>query len=177
MATKTETVAIIAAKAAEEAAAAIAPKKARKPKETAPVVETAPVAETAAPAETAPVEEAVAPDHALVPVAAPASTEELFWTLSDKGLAVLDKAGIMTRQRGAEGLGSKWHTAAVAKAGTRPQALAAMQGAGPAFTRSQAVAALAPLKLAGVLGSGTPGSYWAAFVKCGYLEIAAAPQA
>jgi len=88
--------------------------------------------------------------------------------------AVVGKAGSNTLQRGTEGKGTAaWHSTAVAKPNTRAQALAAIAALPQPFTYAQVAQALQPLAKAGVLGSGSPRSYFAAFVKAGYLAPAA----
>jgi hypothetical protein len=100
---------------------------------------------------------------------APTTQNAPLYALGGAYTAVLAKAGASTLQRGATGLGAQWRTAGTAKPNTRAQALAALQQLGSTFTQAQALAALQPLKTQGVLGSGSPASYFGAFVKCGYI--------
>lgn len=74
-----------------------------------------------------------------------------------------------TKQGAKSGLGKNWHTAATVAPNTRAMAYAALQGLGATFTQAQALVALAPV-VAGT--SGTPRSYWAAFVASGYIAQA-----
>lgn len=66
------------------------------------------------------------------------------------------------------GLGHGWVAAAKPAPNSRAAAVAALQALGDSFTQAQALAALAALPK-GTLGSGSPRSYWAAFVANGYI--------
>lgn len=70
------------------------------------------------------------------------------------------------------GLGKGWVAAAKPVHNSRATALATLAALGSSFTQAAALAALGALPK-GTLGSGTPRSYWAAFVASGYI----APQA
>lgn len=100
---------------------------------------------------------------------APTTQNAPLYALGGAYAVVLAKAGANTLQRGVAGLGNNWRTAGAAKPNTRAQALAALEALGSGFTKEQALTALQPLKMAGVLGSGSPASYFGAFVKCGYI--------
>lgn len=66
------------------------------------------------------------------------------------------------------GLGKGWVAAAKPANNSRGAALAALAALGTTFTQAQGLAALCALPK-GTLGSGSPRSYWAAFVAGGYL--------
>lgn len=66
------------------------------------------------------------------------------------------------------GLGHGWVAAAKPMPNSRAAAVACLQGLGDTFTQAAALAALAALPK-GTLGSGSPRSYWAAFVANGYI--------
>lgn len=84
------------------------------------------------------------------------------------GKAASDRA---TLQAGAKtGLGKGWRAAATAKPNSRLTALATLQALGDTFTEAEAMAALATVKAD--LGSGTPRSYYKAFLACGYITEA-----
>jgi len=85
-------------------------------------------------------------------------------------LAALGAQAPATLQRGTVG-GPQWRNHGVTKPNTRAIALAAIATLGAQFTALQAQGALAGLAQAqpGVLGSGTPRSYVAAFIKNGYM--------
>lgn len=101
----------------------------------------------------------------------PATTPVVVYTLNPQAaaLAAQGAAAANTLQRTTTGLGKAWRTAAKRAPNTRAQALAAIAAAPQPVTLNAAKAALQPLHVAGVLGSGTPGSYVAAFIKCGYM--------
>lgn len=74
-----------------------------------------------------------------------------------------------TKQGAKSGLGKNWHTVAKTGRNTRQQAYDALCALEEQFTEAEALAALAPV----VKGtSGTPRSYWAAFVAAGYITEA-----
>lgn len=74
-----------------------------------------------------------------------------------------------TKQGAKSGLGKNWHTVAKTGRNTRQQAYDALCALEDQFTEAEALAALAPV----VKGtSGTPRSYWAAFVAAGYITEA-----
>ena len=105
-------------------------------------------------------------------VAAPAAAEAAVYTLGDKAMVVLATERL-TRQRDAQVVTPKavGHWAKVngaTRPNTRAAALAAMEAVAPA-TLAAMRSALGDLHKAGTLGSGTPASYVAAFVKNGYL--------
>lgn len=106
-----------------------------------------------------------APAAPAAPAAAPT------YTLNAKAaaLAAQGSAAGPTLQRSAPGFGVAWRANGKTAPNTRAQALAAIAAIPAPFTVAAAQAALAPLGKAGVLGSGTPRSYVAAFVKNGYL--------
>ena len=74
-----------------------------------------------------------------------------------------------TMQGAKAGVGHAWHSKATSQPSTRAAAYAALQALGATFTQAAALAALAPV-VAGT--SGTPRSYWAAFVASGYITQA-----
>lgn len=103
---------------------------------------------------------------------APAAPAAATYALSEKALTVLS-ADRLTRQRDAQVVTPKavGHWAKVngaTRPNTRAAALSAIEAAAPC-TLAAARSALADLHKAGTLGSGTPASYVAAFVKNGYL--------
>lgn len=73
-----------------------------------------------------------------------------------------------TLQGAKSGLGKAWHTVAKPATNTRANAIAALAALPSPFTQEAALAALAPV-VAGT--SGTPRSYWAAFVASGYIAV------
>lgn len=93
------------------------------------------------------------------------------YCLSTKTAKAID-----TLQAGAKtGLGKGWRAAAVAKGNSRGVALAAIadamaQAGAQSLTADQVLAALATVKAH--LGSGSPRSYFRAFVASGYLVAA-----
>lgn len=76
-----------------------------------------------------------------------------------------------TKQGAKSGKGAQWHTVATVAPSTRANAYAALAALASPFTQAQALAALAPV-VAGT--SGTPRSYWAAFVASGYIAAVGA---
>ncbi len=76
--------------------------------------------------------------------------------------------GCDTKQGAKSGAGKNWHSAPTAHVApnTRGRAYASLQDLGDTFTMADALAALKPV-VAGT--SGTPRSYWAAFVAAGYI--------
>lgn len=66
------------------------------------------------------------------------------------------------------GLGHGWVAAAKPAPNSRAAAIACLQALGDSFTQAEALAALAALPK-GTLGSGSPRSYWSAFMANGYL--------
>jgi hypothetical protein len=112
------------------------------------------------------------------PQAAPATTpaapvlNAACYALGGNWQAVAAKAGQATRQRpgAAQPVGNAWHTTAVLKPNTRAVVLGAVHAAlgTQPFTYQQWAQVLASLP-AGTLGSGTPRSYFVAFVKSGYV--------
>lgn len=79
-----------------------------------------------------------------------------------------------TLQRSAPGFGVAWRANGKTAPNTRAQALAAIGALGSSpevarFTAEEAQKALAEMHKAGILGSGTPRSYVAAFIKNGYF--------
>lgn len=104
------------------------------------------------------------------PAAIAAATAAPVYTLSApaEALAAQGDAASNTLQRSAPGFGVAWRQNAKSAPNTRAQALAAIAEVAPC-PLAQAQAALVPLQAAGILGSGTPRSYVAAFVKNGYL--------
>lgn len=117
---------------------------------------------------TAPVVPTTPPAQA--PAAAVAGGPVPTYSLSAKAatLAAQGRAAANTLQRTAPGFGAAWRAHGKAAPNTRAQALAAIAAVAPC-TLAQAQAALVPLHKAGILGSGTPGSYCKAFVANGYL--------
>lgn len=116
-----------------------------------------------------------APAAPATPVAAPVLNAARY-VLGGNWQAVAAKAGQGTRQRpgAAQPVGNAWHATAVLKPNTRAVVLSAVHaalGTGP-FTYQQWTQVLANLP-AGTLGSGTPRSYFAAFVKQGYVAAQA----
>lgn len=102
------------------------------------------------------------------PVAAP-QLNAASYALGGSWQAVAAKAGMQTRQRVTKGT-TDWHQHATLKPNTRAVVLATVsQTLGATFTYDQWAAAIAPLAANGTLGSGTPRSYFVAFVKCGYI--------
>ena len=77
-----------------------------------------------------------------------------------------------TLQRSAPGFGGAWRANGKTAPNTRAQALAAIAALEPGFTAEAAQKALAEMHKAGILGSGTPRSYVAAFIKNGYFVLA-----
>jgi hypothetical protein len=79
----------------------------------------------------------------------------------------------LTLQRGCTvAVGAHWRNNGHKATNTRAIVIETLASLGETFTRDQALSVLAPLKAAAILGSGTPASYIAAFVKSGYLEVA-----
>lgn len=125
--------------------------KARTPKSTAAEF-VGPVQPAAAPVAPAPAVASAAPRYAL----------------GDKA-----PRDCQTKQGAKSGLGKNWHTVAKTGRNTRQQAYDALlalafedEEAEETFTEAEALAALKPI----VTGtSGTPRSYWAAFVAAGYI--------
>jgi hypothetical protein len=102
------------------------------------------------------------------PVAAPQQNATSY-ALGGSWQAVVAKAGLQTRQRVTKGT-TDWQQHATLKPNTRAVVLStASQALGATFTYEQWAAALAPLAKDGTLGSGSPRSYFVAFVKCGYI--------
>lgn len=103
----------------------------------------------------------------------PASGDAPRYVLNDKALALAEQGANAgpTLQRSAPGFGVAWRANGKTAPNTRAQALAAI-GALGSFTAEQAKFALAEMHKAGVLGSGTPRSYVAAFIKNGYFVAA-----
>lgn len=97
------------------------------------------------------------------PVAAPAaaSSGAPLYTLGDKA-----PRDCQTKQGAKSGLGKNWHTVARTGRNTRQQAYDALCELEDTFTEAEALAVLKPI-VAGT--SGTPRSYWAAFVAAGYI--------
>lgn len=86
------------------------------------------------------------------------------------GKAASDRA---TLQAGAKtGHGKGWRAVAVAKPNSRLTALATLAALGDQFTEAQALEALGTVKEH--LGSGTPRSYYKAFLASGYIATAEA---
>lgn len=71
-----------------------------------------------------------------------------------------------TKQGAKSGLGKNWHTVATTGRNTRQQCYDALTQLEDMFTMAEALEALKPI-VAGT--SGTPRSYWAAFVAAGYI--------
>lgn len=94
------------------------------------------------------------------------------YSLNDKALALAtaEIAG-NTLQTPEKGLGRAWRQAGYTASNTRVGALATVLAAcGESFTAEQAQAALTAAKKDGLnLGTGTPRSYVAAFIKNGYF--------
>lgn len=109
-----------------------------------------------------------APVAPATPVAAP-QLNAASYALGGNWQAVVARAGLQTRQRVTKGT-TDWHKHATLKPNTRAVVLSTVsQTLGATFTYDQWAAALAPLAANGTLGSGTPRSYFVAFVKCGYI--------
>lgn len=122
--------------------------KARSPKSTEAFVGPMPQAEVSA---------TVAP-------AAPRPAGAPVYELGDKA-----PRDCQTKQGAKSGLGKNWHTVAKTGRNTRQQAYDALCALEDQFTEAEALAALKPI-VAGT--SGTPRSYWAAFVAAGYIQEA-----
>lgn len=108
-------------------------------------------------------------------VAAPAQVAAPVYALNDKAAAMAALViGTPTLQTPAKGLGKTWRAAGHTAANTRVGALAAiLAGTDGTFTADAAQAVLAAEKLAGLnLGTGSPRSYVAAFIKNGYFTAA-----
>lgn len=117
-----------------------------------PRTTTAPAAATAAPAATNPTAQAIAASAPL-------------YALTGKQ----PRQGNTPQLGGVKsGLGKGWVAAAKPASNSRGAALAALAALGATFTQAQGLAALGALPK-GTLGSGSPRSYWAAFVASGYL--------
>lgn len=114
----------------------------------------------------------VAPVAATTPapsaVAAPvAVVGGVTYSITTKAQAI---APHLTLQRGCTvAVGAHWRNNGHKATNTRAVVITTLAALGTTFTHAQAVAALAPLKAAAILGSGTPASYLRAFVKSGYL--------
>jgi hypothetical protein len=105
-----------------------------------------------------------------VEVAAP-TTGAPTYSLNEKAqlLAAQGANAGPTLQRSAPGFGVAWRANGKTAPNTRAQALAAIGAIGAPFTAEEAQKALAEMHKAGILGSGTPRSYVAAFIKNGYF--------
>lgn len=108
-----------------------------------------------------------------VEVAAP-TTGAPTYSLNEKAhlLAAQGANAGPTLQRSAPGFGVAWRAHGKTAPNTRAQALAAIAVLAPGFTAEEAQKALAEMHKAGVLGSGTPRSYVAAFIRNGYFVAA-----
>lgn len=108
-----------------------------------------------------------------VEVAAP-TTGAPTYSLNEKAQLLADQGANAgpTLQRSAPGFGVAWRANGKTAPNTRAQALAAIAALAPGFTAEEAQKALAEMHKAGVLGSGTPRSYVAAFIKNGYFVAA-----
>lgn len=123
------------------------------------------------PAATTPAPTLVAAPAAPAEVA-PAATSGTVYTITAKAKVI---APHLTLQRGCTvAIGPNWRAGQHKATNTRAVVIEVLAELGTTFTRDQALAALAPLKAAAILGSGTPASYLAAFVKAGYLALGAA---
>lgn len=109
-----------------------------------------------------------APVAPATPVAAP-QLNAASYALGGNWQAVVARAGLQTRQRVTKGT-TDWQQHATLKPNTRAVVLSTVsQALGATFTYQQWATAIAPLAANGTLGSGTPRSYFVAFVKCGYI--------
>jgi hypothetical protein len=105
-------------------------------------------------------------------VIAEATTATPVYTLNEKAAAMAALVvGMPTLQTPAKGLGRAWRTAGYQAPNTRVAALAAILAeCNDVFTAETAQAVLTEAKANGLnLGTGTPRSYVAAFVKNGYF--------
>jgi hypothetical protein len=110
----------------------------------------------------------------ITPVAAPAVDAPLY-ALNEKAQAMAELVvGTPTLQTPAKGLGKAWRAAGHTAPNTRVAALAAiLAGTDGQFTAEKAQAVLTAEKAQGLnLGTGTPRSYVAAFIKNGYFTPA-----
>jgi hypothetical protein len=104
-------------------------------------------------------------------ITAPA-TDAPVYTLNEKAQAMAELViGTPTLQTPAKGLGRAWRAAGHTAPNTRVAALAAILASTDGqFTAEKAQAVLTAEKAAGLnLGTGTPRSYVAAFIKNGYF--------
>lgn len=111
-----------------------------------------------------------------VEVAAPTTAGAPTYRMNEKALTLAAQgAGAgLTLQRSAPGFGVAWRANGKTAPNTRAQALAAIGSLGSSpevarFTAEEAQKALTEMHKAGILGSGTPRSYVAAFIKNGYF--------
>ena len=102
-------------------------------------------------------------------VAAPASALRYGMNEKAQALAAQGADAGLTLQRSAPGFGVAWRANGKTAPNTRAQALAAIGAIDAPFTAEEAQKALAEMHKAGILGSGTPRSYVAAFIKNGYF--------
>lgn len=102
---------------------------------------------------------------------APEAARAPTYMLNEKAhtLAAQGAEAALTLQRSAPGFGVAWRANGKTAPNTRAQALAAIAALAPGFTAEAAQKALAEMHKAGILGSGTPRSYVAAFIKNGYF--------
>lgn len=140
------------------------------------IVDAASVPNAAAALAQLPAATPVAPTLAVAPAApapaAPAATSATMYTITAKAKVI---APHLTLQRGCTvAIGPNWRAGQHKATNTRAVVIETLAELGVTFTRDQALAALKPLKDAAILGSGTPASYLAAFVKAGYLVLGAA---
>jgi hypothetical protein len=101
--------------------------------------------------------------EATIPAPAAAAPSVPMFKLGGK--AAQDRATLQAG--GKTGQGKGWRAVATAKPNSRLTALAALANLGDTFTEKDALAALAEIKQH--LGSGTPRSYYKAFLASGYI--------
>lgn len=97
----------------------------------------------------------------------------VMYAITDKAQKILP---IETLQRGCTvTVGAQWRNNEFKATNTRVAAIGALYGAADkeenTLSHAKAMEALAPLKKAATLGSGTPASYIREFVRVGYLEV------
>lgn len=95
--------------------------------------------------------------------------QEVRYILTDKARNAIKERS--TKQGAKTGLGAKWRDVASDKPSTRHLVLTALDGKGPS-TEQELMSLLVPLHKAGALGSGTPRSYFMAFIASGYIQVA-----
>lgn len=102
--------------------------------------------------------------------AAPATGKAVMYSITAKAMVITPR---LTPQRGCTvSVGAQWRNNGHKATNTRAIVMETLYELGDTFTHDAALTALAPLKKAAILGSGTPASYLRAFVKSGYLAQA-----